>query len=31
MNGRVKLAAVVAALSVAVAGTVAVAGGGNNI
>ena len=31
MNGRVKLAAVVAVVSVAVAATVAVAGGGNNI
>lgn len=31
MNGRVKLAAVVAVVSVAVAGTMAVAGGGNNI
>jgi hypothetical protein len=30
MNGRVKLAAVVAVVSVAVAGTMAVAGGGNN-
>jgi CHRD domain len=30
MNGRVKLAAAVAVVSVAVAGTVAVAGGGNN-
>ena len=31
MNGRVKLAAVVAVVSVAVAATMAVAGGGNNI
>jgi hypothetical protein len=31
MNGRVKLAAVVAVVSVAAAGTVAVAGGGKNI